>query len=307
MVKAIYPEIRRYLVADLANARRAAQQITKLMDIPVKGTIDSIMDEQVDSFPRELDLRIEARHLRKSRLFFHRHGIASKIAIPVVVDELSSSSAKNRLVKIKKSGVGVGGIVAGPRDRPWRAAACARCSSRWAPPPLAARSRFGLAVGGGGAAVALVADASLGGAPPGAGRLLGVRARRDRYLPSHGGAACAPAGAEASADVARANHDARAPLDHRIRRRRRRAVSAAHVFRGRLRRRLSTRLGARSLWRARRFVAARLASVTQNWRDHHRSARFFFSDVAPATTNTRPTISATTPSAHQILASTIRK
>ncbi|KAH8095607.1 hypothetical protein JL720_2919 [Aureococcus anophagefferens] len=92
VVKAIYPEIRRYLVADLANARRAAQQITKLMDIPVKGTIDSIMDEQVDSFPRELDLRIEARHLRKSRLFFHRHGIASKIAIPVVVDELSSSS-----------------------------------------------------------------------------------------------------------------------------------------------------------------------------------------------------------------------
>ncbi|KAH8054223.1 hypothetical protein JL722_8954 [Aureococcus anophagefferens] len=89
VVKAIYPEIRRYLVADLANARRAAQQITKLMDIPVKGTIDSIMDEQVDSFPRELDLRIEARHLRKSRLFFHRHGIASKIAIPVVVDELS--------------------------------------------------------------------------------------------------------------------------------------------------------------------------------------------------------------------------
>lgn len=92
VVKAIYPEIRRYLVADLANARRAAQQITKLMDIPVKGTIDSIMDEQVDSFPRELDLRIEARHLRKSRLYFHRHGLAAKIAIPVVVDELSSSS-----------------------------------------------------------------------------------------------------------------------------------------------------------------------------------------------------------------------
>lgn len=92
IVKAIYPEIRKYLVADLINARYAANKITSIMDMPVKGTIDAIMDEQVDSFPRELDLRIEARHLRKSRLFFQRHGLAQRIAIPYVIDELTSSA-----------------------------------------------------------------------------------------------------------------------------------------------------------------------------------------------------------------------
>jgi predicted unusual protein kinase regulating ubiquinone biosynthesis (AarF/ABC1/UbiB family) len=48
------------------------------------------MDEEVECFPRELDLRIEARHLKKQRLYQKRHGL--DIAIPVVVDELSSSS-----------------------------------------------------------------------------------------------------------------------------------------------------------------------------------------------------------------------
>ena len=38
VVKAIYPEIRRFLMADLINARRAAQQITTLLRLPVKGT-----------------------------------------------------------------------------------------------------------------------------------------------------------------------------------------------------------------------------------------------------------------------------
>ena len=56
----------------------------------MKGTINAIMDEEVECFPRELDLRIEARHLKKQRLYQKRHGL--DIAIPVVVDELSSSS-----------------------------------------------------------------------------------------------------------------------------------------------------------------------------------------------------------------------
>ena len=38
----------------------------------------------------ELDLRIEARHLKKQRLYQKRHGL--EIAIPIVIDELSSSS-----------------------------------------------------------------------------------------------------------------------------------------------------------------------------------------------------------------------
>eukprot|EP00629_Pelagomonadales_sp_RCC1024_P014870 CAMPEP_0119267132 /NCGR_PEP_ID=MMETSP1329-20130426/5386_1 /TAXON_ID=114041 /ORGANISM="Genus nov. species nov., Strain RCC1024" /LENGTH=651 /DNA_ID=CAMNT_0007267043 /DNA_START=106 /DNA_END=2058 /DNA_ORIENTATION=+ len=90
IVKAIYPEIRRYLVADLINARRAAQHVCGVLKLPVKGTVDAIMDEQVDSFPRELDLRIEARHLRKQRLYQLRHGL--EIAIPEMLDHLSSSS-----------------------------------------------------------------------------------------------------------------------------------------------------------------------------------------------------------------------
>ena len=90
VVKAIYPEIRRYLIADLKNARKAAQQITWILKLPMKGTINAIMDEEVECFPRELDLRIEARHLKKQRLYQKRHGL--DIAIPVVVDELSSSS-----------------------------------------------------------------------------------------------------------------------------------------------------------------------------------------------------------------------
>ena len=99
-------------------------------------------------------------------------------------------------------------------------------------PALAEGARVGLSVGGGGATVALVADASLGGAPPRARSLFGVRTWMDRHLLSDGGAARAPAGGQAAADVARANHDARAPFDHWFRRRRRRAVSAAHVSGG---------------------------------------------------------------------------
>ena len=64
------------------------------------------------------------------------------------------------------------------------------------------------------------------------GACSGVRTWVDRHLLSDGGAARAPAGGQAAADVARANHDARAPFDHRLRRRRRRAVSAPHVFEG---------------------------------------------------------------------------
>ena len=34
----------------------------------MKGTINAIMDGEVECFPRELDLRIEARHLKNSAL-----------------------------------------------------------------------------------------------------------------------------------------------------------------------------------------------------------------------------------------------
>ena len=56
----------------------------------MKGTINAIMDEEVECFPRELDLRIEAGHLKKQRTVSKAAGL--DIAIPVVVDDLSSSS-----------------------------------------------------------------------------------------------------------------------------------------------------------------------------------------------------------------------
>jgi predicted unusual protein kinase regulating ubiquinone biosynthesis (AarF/ABC1/UbiB family) len=57
VVKAIYPEIRRYLIADLKNARKAAQQISWVLKLPMKGTIDAIMDEEVECFPRSVTQR----------------------------------------------------------------------------------------------------------------------------------------------------------------------------------------------------------------------------------------------------------
>ena len=62
VVKAIYPEIRRYLIADLKNARKAAQRITWILKLPMKGTINAIMDEEVECFPRMISAsrRVEA-------------------------------------------------------------------------------------------------------------------------------------------------------------------------------------------------------------------------------------------------------
>ena len=90
VVKAIYPEIRRNLVADLANARRAAHNITWALKLPMKGSVDAIMDEQCASFPRELDLRAEAQNILRARFLFQKHNI--KVQVPRVLKNLSSSS-----------------------------------------------------------------------------------------------------------------------------------------------------------------------------------------------------------------------
>jgi len=90
VVKAIYPEIRKNLVADLANARRAAHIITTTMKLPMKGSIDAIMDEQCESFPRELDLRLEAENLERGKRLFEQYGL--DVAVPDVLPHLSSSS-----------------------------------------------------------------------------------------------------------------------------------------------------------------------------------------------------------------------
>ena len=90
IVKAIYPEIRRNLVADLANARRAAHRITWALKLPMKGSVDAIMDEQCDSFPRELDLRTEADNLTIATALFQKHQI--QVEVPRTLIHLSSSS-----------------------------------------------------------------------------------------------------------------------------------------------------------------------------------------------------------------------
>lgn len=90
VVKVIYPDIRRHLLADLANARRAAHIITYVLKLPMKGSVDAIMDEQCASFPNEVDLRLERDNVATARELFTRHGL--DVVIPVVYDELSSSS-----------------------------------------------------------------------------------------------------------------------------------------------------------------------------------------------------------------------
>lgn len=90
IVKVIYPDIRKHLLADLANARRAGHIITNVLKLPMKGSVDAIMDEQCESFPREVDLRLERNNLSYARELFLRHEL--DVAIPVVYDDLSSSS-----------------------------------------------------------------------------------------------------------------------------------------------------------------------------------------------------------------------
>ncbi|KAJ8603626.1 hypothetical protein CTAYLR_007570 [Chrysophaeum taylorii] len=90
IVKVIYPEIRKHLLADLSNARRVAHVVTWVLKLPMKGAIDAIMDEQCESFPRELDLRLEADNIRRARDLFDRHAL--DVDVPVVFDDLSSSS-----------------------------------------------------------------------------------------------------------------------------------------------------------------------------------------------------------------------
>lgn len=90
IVKAIYPEIRKNLLADLANARIAAQFVTRVLKLPMKGSVDAIMDEYYESFPRELDLRLEAGNITKARELFEKHEI--DVDVPAVFEDLSCSA-----------------------------------------------------------------------------------------------------------------------------------------------------------------------------------------------------------------------
>lgn len=90
IVKAIYPEIRKNLLADLANARIAAQFVTRVLKLPMKGSVDAIMDEYYESFPRELDLRLEAGNITKARELFRKHEI--DVDVPRVFDDVSCSA-----------------------------------------------------------------------------------------------------------------------------------------------------------------------------------------------------------------------
>ena len=74
----IYPDIRKNMRADLANARVACKKIVAIMDMPLKDTIDVIMNEFCDNFPKELDFTNELRFLQKFR------GICEKRKLPVV-------------------------------------------------------------------------------------------------------------------------------------------------------------------------------------------------------------------------------
>ena len=55
----LYPEIRTFMAADLANLKQAVTMVSKLLSMGMKDTIEAVSLELYDNFPRELDFRIE--------------------------------------------------------------------------------------------------------------------------------------------------------------------------------------------------------------------------------------------------------
>ncbi|KAJ1448124.1 hypothetical protein M885DRAFT_540279 [Pelagophyceae sp. CCMP2097] len=88
VVKIIYPDIRKNLYSDLANARFMGKNIVAALDIPMKETVDVIMNEFCENFPKELDFRNEAYFLKKARDIIQRRGL--KIVAPMPYEDLCS-------------------------------------------------------------------------------------------------------------------------------------------------------------------------------------------------------------------------
>jgi hypothetical protein len=67
VIKVLYPEIRQYMAADLANLKQAVLMISKLLSMAMKDAIEAVSTELCDNFPRELDFRIEQAFTERAR------------------------------------------------------------------------------------------------------------------------------------------------------------------------------------------------------------------------------------------------
>ena len=90
IVKVLYPEIRTYMAADLANLKQAVLLISKLLSMAMKDTIEAVSMELYDNFPRELDFRIESAFMEKARANLAKH--SPRVILPKLYKHLSSTS-----------------------------------------------------------------------------------------------------------------------------------------------------------------------------------------------------------------------
>jgi predicted unusual protein kinase regulating ubiquinone biosynthesis (AarF/ABC1/UbiB family) len=70
VIKVLYPEIRQYMAADLANLKQAVLMISKLLSMAMKDAIEAVSTELCDNFPRELDFRIEQAFTERARYIY---------------------------------------------------------------------------------------------------------------------------------------------------------------------------------------------------------------------------------------------
>ena len=90
IVKVLYPEIRHYMAADLANLKQAVTLVSNLLSMAMKDTIEAISLELYSNFPRELDFRVESRFMEIARRNLARH--SPRIMLPPIYASLSSTS-----------------------------------------------------------------------------------------------------------------------------------------------------------------------------------------------------------------------
>ena len=90
IVKVLYPEIRTYMAADLANLKQAVLLISKLLSMAMKDTIEAVSMELYDNFPRELDFRIESAFMERARANLAKH--SPRVILPKLHKHLSSTS-----------------------------------------------------------------------------------------------------------------------------------------------------------------------------------------------------------------------
>jgi len=78
-IQVLYPEIRTFMAADLANLKQAVTMVSKLLSMGMKDTIEAVSLELYDNFPRELDFRIEVTHEEEYYMSCYWH--SSKICL----------------------------------------------------------------------------------------------------------------------------------------------------------------------------------------------------------------------------------